>query len=126
MKVVFVSRPGYRSVELKSGIRFVNCLDHQFLSFNFQISNALKFILIDPDHLMSVSRCGSITVDLALVFNSTTREQDVIRFLWNAAKDGKLGQFDVSAIHRTRSLVDFEIGTTAAAGTVISPGSKFC
>ncbi|CAH3161356.1 unnamed protein product [Pocillopora meandrina] len=88
MKVVFVSRPGYRSVELKSGIR-----------------------------------CGSLTVDLALVFNSTTREQDVIRFLWNAAKDGKLGQFDVSAIHRTRSSVDFEIGTTAAAGTVISPGS---
>nr|XP_058943333.1 fibroblast growth factor receptor 3-like isoform X2 [Pocillopora verrucosa] len=88
MKVVFVSRPGYRSVELKSGIR-----------------------------------CGSITVDLALIFNSTTREQDVIRFLWNAAKDGKLGQFDVSAIHGTRSSVDFEIGTTAAAGTVISPGS---
>ena len=72
---------------------------------------------------MSLSRCGSVTVDLALIFNSTTREGDVITFLWNAAKDGKLGQFNESAIKRTRSLVDFEIGTTAA-GMVVSPGSS--
>ncbi|XP_022802392.1 uncharacterized protein LOC111339923 [Stylophora pistillata] len=68
-------------------------------------------------------RCGSVTVDLALIFNSTTREGDVITFLWSAAKGGKLGQFNVSAIKRTRSLVDFEIGTTAA-GMQLSPGSS--
>ena len=75
---------------------------------------------------MSLSRCGSITVDLALTFNSTTREQDVITVLWNAARNGRLEQFNVSAINRTRSPVDFEIGTTAATGTVMAPGSKFC
>ena len=47
---------------------------------------------------MSVLRCGSIFVDLALKFNFTTKEQDVIITLNNAVKDGKLGEFSVGAI----------------------------
>ena len=68
--------------------------------------------------------CGDTTVDLALKFNSKTKEQDVITVLRNAAKDGKLGDFNVIATKRTRSRVDFETGTTEA-GTVALPGSKF-
>ena len=51
---------------------------------------------------MSVPRCGSITVDLALTFNSTTKEQDVLITLNDAVKDGKLGEFSVGAIKGTR------------------------
>ena len=42
---------------------------------------------------MFVPRCGSIIVDLALKFNSTKKEQDVITTLNDAVKDGKLGEF---------------------------------
>ena len=51
---------------------------------------------------MSVQRCGSIIVDLGLKFNSTTKEQDVILTLNDAAKDGKLGEFSVGAIKGKR------------------------
>ena len=55
---------------------------------------------------MSVPRCGSITVDLGLKFNSTTKEQDVIITLNDAVKDGKLGEFSVSAIKGKRPDVE--------------------
>ena len=55
---------------------------------------------------MSVLRFGSIIVDLALKFNSTTKEQDVLMTLNNAVKDGKLGEFNVSAIKGTRPDVE--------------------
>ena len=64
---------------------------------------------------MSVLRCGSITVDLALKFNSTTKEQDVIITLNDAVKDGKLGEFSVGAIKGKRS--DME----PTGGVVTSP-----
>ena len=51
---------------------------------------------------MFVSRCGSIIVDLALEFNSTRKERDVITTLNDAVKDGKLGEFSVGAIKRKR------------------------
>ena len=51
---------------------------------------------------MSVPRCGSITVDLALKFNSITKEQDVIITLSDAVKEGKLGEFSVGAIKGKR------------------------
>ena len=53
-------------------------------------------------HLMSVPRCGSTIVDLALKFNSTTKEQDVITTLNDAVKDGKLGEFSVGDIKGKR------------------------
>ena len=55
---------------------------------------------------MSVPRCGSITVDLGLKFNSTTKEQDVIITLNDAVKDGKLGEFSVGAIKGKRPDVE--------------------
>ena len=55
---------------------------------------------------MSVPRCGSIIVDLALKFNSTTKEQDVIMMLNDAVKDGKLGEFGVVAIKMKRPDVE--------------------
>ena len=51
---------------------------------------------------MSVPRCGRINVDLALKFNSTTKEQDVITALYDAVKYGKLGEFSVGAIKGIR------------------------
>lgn len=72
---------------------------------------------------MSFSRCRGLAVDLRLIFNSETREQDVITVLCNATKGGKLGNFSVSAIKRTRSLVNFETRTTAAWPFPTSPRS---
>ena len=51
---------------------------------------------------MSVPRCGSINVDLALKFNTITKEQDVIRTLYNAVKGGKLRDFSVGVIKGKR------------------------
>ena len=61
---------------------------------------------------MCPPRCGSIIVDLALEFNSTVKENDVLRTLQDAAKDGKLGDFDVN----TSSIVGArpQTGTTAS------------
>ena len=55
---------------------------------------------------MSVLRCGSIFVDLALKFNFTTKEQDLIITLNNAVKDGKLGEFSVGAIKGKKTDVE--------------------
>ena len=52
--------------------------------------------------MLSVPRCGSIIVDLALKFNSTTKEQDVIITLNDALKDGKLGEYSVGSIKGKR------------------------
>ena len=62
MKVVFISRPGYRGVELKSGIRFVNCLDHQF---KFQIPNALREDV--SIHRTNLKYCGKSQYVLIIV-----------------------------------------------------------
>ncbi|XP_022808089.1 ephrin type-B receptor 2-like, partial [Stylophora pistillata] len=70
-------------------------------------------------------RCGSITVDLALVFNCKTKEQDVIAVLRNASSDGKLGDLTVSAIKRTTIRVDIETGTNEAGTVTQPPGSRF-
>ena len=51
---------------------------------------------------MSVPRCGSAIVDLALKFDSTTKEQDVITTLYDTVEDGKLGEFRVGAIKGKR------------------------
>ncbi|PFX33228.1 Tyrosine kinase receptor Cad96Ca [Stylophora pistillata] len=50
----------------------------------------------------SCPRCGSVTVDLTLSFNSPTKEQDVITTLRNAVVDGKLGEISVSSIKVAR------------------------
>ena len=63
------------------------------------------FHCLDPQ-LISVPRCGSIIVDLALKFNSTTKEQDVIITLNDAVEDGKLGEFSVGAIKGKRPDVE--------------------
>ena len=55
---------------------------------------------------MSVPRCGSIIVDLALTFNSIMKEQDVITILHDAVKNGKLGEFSVGAIKGKRPDVE--------------------
>ena len=65
--------------------------------------------------LLSVPRCGSIIVDLALKFNSTTKEQDVIIALNDAVKDRKLGEFSVGSIKGKRPDV------TLTGGCATSP-----
>ena len=72
---------------------------------------------------MSVPRCGSIIVDLALKFNSTTKEQDVIMTLRDAAKDGKLGEFSVDVIKGKRPDVE-PTSEGPTTPTVSPPGGK--
>ena len=55
---------------------------------------------------MFVPRCGSIIVDLALKFNSTTKEKDVILTLSDAVKDGKLEEFSIGVIKGKRPDVE--------------------
>ncbi|PFX33275.1 Proto-oncogene tyrosine-protein kinase receptor Ret [Stylophora pistillata] len=61
--------------------------------------------------------CGSINVDLTLIFNSKIKEHDVITVLLNASEDGRLGYFSLSAINGERSHVDLEIGKTKGGTT---------
>ena len=72
---------------------------------------------------MSVPRCGSIIVDLALKFNSTTKEQDVIITLNDAVEDGKLGEFSVGAIKGKRHDVE-PTGRSATSPLDRSYGGK--
>ena len=74
--------------------------------------------------LMSVPRCGSLIVDLALKFNSTTKEQDVITTLNDAIKDGKLGDFNVSSINGARLDVKPTRGGTTTPTDVSSGGES--
>ena len=69
---------------------------------NFIICHFVSISCHSNSQLMSVLRCGSIIADLALKFNSTTKEQDVILILNDAVKDGKLGEFSVGAIKGKR------------------------
>ena len=73
--------------------------------------------------LMSVPRCGSIFVDLALKFNSTTREKDVIITLNDTVKDGKLGEFSVGVIKGKRPDVE-PTGRSATSPLDRSYGGK--
>ena len=68
---------------------------------------------------MSFPRCGSITVDLALKFNSTTKEQDVITTRNDASKDVKLGELSVGAIKGKGS----DVGPTGGGATSPLDGS---
>ena len=70
--------------------------------------------------LFSVPRCGSIIVDLGLKFNSIKKEQDVLRTLNDAVKDGKLGEFSVGSIKRTR----LDVKPTSGGATSPPDGSS--
>ena len=72
-------------------------------------------------------RCGSLIVDLALKFSSTVRESKVLFTLRNAAKNGMLGDFNVSAssIIGTRLERETTTATTATTAPTSSPYSKW-
>ena len=72
---------------------------------------------------MSVSRCESRVVTLALKFNSNTKEKDVIITLNDTVKDGKLGEFSVGAIKGERPEVKRTCGVTTTP-TGSSSGGK--
>ena len=57
---------------------------------------------------MSLSRCGSLTVDLVLKLSSTIREREVLAIFRNAVKNGMLGEFKVnpSSIVGTRPVTE--------------------
>ena len=84
-----------------------SCSCFQIFKFYYFLFCYLFSISYHPNpQLISLSRCGSIIVDLALKFNSTTKEQDVIMTLNDAVSDGKLGEFSVGAIKGKRSDVE--------------------
>ncbi|XP_022807273.1 hemicentin-1-like [Stylophora pistillata] len=81
---------------------------------------------LDYERVQSMSvRCGSIIVDLALKFNSTTKEQDVIITLNDAVKNGKLGDFGVGALKGKRPDVEPSSGgasdVESSGGVATSP-----
>ncbi|CAH3158947.1 unnamed protein product, partial [Pocillopora meandrina] len=65
-------------------------------------------------------RCGSI--DLALKFNSTTKERDVIITLNDNVKDGKLGEFSVHLLKGKRPDVEQTSGGTTTPTDASSGG----
>ncbi|XP_066024506.1 fibroblast growth factor receptor 1-A-like isoform X2 [Pocillopora verrucosa] len=81
-----------------------NCTDGKYNKSLFlrKLEEELKRTFAGKLHYERVQsmsvRCESMIVDLALKFNSTTKEQDVIITLNDAAKDGKLGEFSVDSI----------------------------
>ncbi|CAH3161340.1 unnamed protein product, partial [Pocillopora meandrina] len=83
---------------------------------------AWRFAGFKSVQLKSSIRCESITFYLTLIIDSKVKEQDVIIVLRDASRDGKLGDFTVSAVKRTRLQIDFETGTNEA-DTITSPGS---
>ena len=86
----------------------------RFSSFRSSLQLDLKFSLILP-------RCGSVIADLVLNFSSTVRESEVLFILHDAAKSGRFGDFNVSAITGTR---DTAITTTMATTPTSSSDSK--
>ena len=70
--------------------------------------------------MIFLPRCGSVIVDLALKFNSTVRESDVLSILQDANNTGEFGDFSVSAITGTR---DTGITTTMATTPTSSSDS---
>ena len=106
----FADKPGYEGVQLL-GLRYVNysngfrwlpvALTSNYLNleiYYFLFCYLFPISCHSNPQLMSFPRCGSIIVDLALKFNSTTMEQNVIITLNDYVKDGKLGEFSVGAI----------------------------
>ncbi|XP_066024433.1 fibroblast growth factor receptor 2 [Pocillopora verrucosa] len=89
-----------------------NCVDEKYnkSSLPRKLEEELKRAFagrLDYERVQSMSvRCGSIIVDLALKFNSTTKEQDVIITLNDALKDGKLGEYSVGSIKGKRPNVE--------------------
>ena len=83
------------------------------------ISYSDRLYLVKPFYYFSclpLPRCGSFIVDLALKFSSIVRESKVLSILRDAAKNGMVGDFNVSAssIVGTR----LERATTAATSKI--------
>ncbi|XP_022795755.1 hemicentin-1-like isoform X2 [Stylophora pistillata] len=89
-----------------------------------KLNKTFNDVLADKFGLLKMKlnnvRCGSLKVDLALNFNSTTKEIDVITELRKAVKDGKLGEFTVSSIDGTRD----DEGTTSKVPTTPKSSSN--
>ena len=60
---------------------------------------------------MYTERCGSVIVDLALKFDSLTKQQDVITILRNAVVDGSLPDFSVRPYDKNA------VGSTTPGGS---------
>ena len=99
-------------------LTFPNLFTFKF--FIIFLLSVLYFNCLSNPQLLSGPRCGSIIVDLALKFNSTTKEQDVIITLNDAVKDGKLGEFSVVSIKGKRP----DVKPTSGCATSPPDGSS--
>ena len=90
-KEIFGDVSGYGGVELKS-IRysFLTILVVSFLNYNDYA--ALTALCV------SLLRCGSITVDLALKFSFIVKENDVITILRNSMKNGAFKELNLMGL----------------------------
>ena len=88
-------------------VKRVTCLtlaDFHFTGLTRRRKPKLSGFLESLITLFFSYRCGSVIVDVTLSFNTTVTEKRILNILKDAAKDGKLGDFnvDVSSIKRTR------------------------
>ncbi|XP_022800745.1 fibroblast growth factor receptor 2-like isoform X1 [Stylophora pistillata] len=99
-----------KTVNVTLVIASEKCTDGKYdtSSMKDKLSDLLDTIFVgsDPDYNsteLKGYRCGSVIVDMALKFNSVTKEKDVITKIRTAVKNGMTGDFtfDVSSITRT-------------------------
>lgn len=68
------------------------------------------------NNLVFSYRCGSVIVDLTLSFNTTVTEKRILNILKDAAKDGKLGNFNVDASSIKGTRPDILVATRPGIG----------
>ena len=61
-------------------------------------------------------RCGSVIVDLTLSFSAIVAEKRILNILKDAAKDGKLGSFNVDALSIKGTRPEIPVTTRPAIG----------
>ncbi|XP_020602474.1 uncharacterized protein LOC110041524 [Orbicella faveolata] len=104
-----------------------DCIDGEYNQVWEKLSKMIEEIFAGKLGYESVQqkniRCGSVIVDLALEFTSTVRESEVLSLLRDAVKNGRFGDFNVSAITGTR---DTGIPATMATTPTSSSDSQAC
>lgn len=68
------------------------------------------------NNLVFSYRCGSVIVDLTLSFNTTVTEKRILNILKDAAKNGKLGNFNVDASSIKGTRPDILVATRPGIG----------
>ena len=103
----------------KESVKRVTCLtfaDFLFTGPTGGRKPKLRWYLESLITLFFSYRCGSVIVDLTLSFNTTVTEKRILNILKDAAKDGKLGNFNVDASSIKGTRPDILVATRPGIG----------